>query len=353
MSANTMNVGSQSPLSVDSLGKGSPSHAINGNPVIEHQVSDSKCLYATPASTVLDLCVWLKLAGSNANLKWHKLSLKGYAVKFHSRVSWDGGAEEAAVSLSLKRSRAKRLTGVAFKAVLRHVIEALQASHKASLIDAVLYDALLEYKSENQHAPNEGMQRNQIVGLYGELVFMSWLAEITNDPNKAFDWWKGYDADEKDFKNGGKWAVEVKSSLALKRVYVWINGLKQLEKDGCQKLFLCHLYFDSGGGGTRTLSDLADSIRSSLNPDRKSAFDRALLDAGYDTTIGINYDELKFMAPDWTFFDPLQEGFPSVTTRSVSGDLNLIRDLKYKLKYSDIERFKVNRSVVADEVRSL
>lgn len=182
---------------------------------------------------------------------------------------------------------------------------------------------------------------------------MNWLAEITKDPNKAFDWWKGYNADEKDFKNGGEWAVEVKSSLALKRVYVWINGLKQLEKDGCQKLFLCHLYFDSGGGGARTLSDLADSIRSSLNPDRKSAFDRALLDAGYDTTIGINYDELKFMAPDWTFFDPLQVGFPRVTTRSVSGDLNLISDLKYKLKYSDIERFKVDRSVVADAVRSL
>lgn len=352
MNENAIDDSVQSPFSVDSLGKGSPSHSINGIPVIAHKVSDSMCLYATPATTVLDLCVWFKLVGSDIDLKWSKLSLTGYAVKFHSRLSWDDGVEGAAVSLSLKRSRAKRLTGVAFKAVLRHVIEALQASHKASLIDTVLYDALLEYKSENQHAPKEGMQRNQIVGLYGELVFMSWLAEITKDPNKAFDWWKGYDADEKDFKNGRKWAVEVKSSLALKRVYVWINGLKQLEKDGCQKLFLCHLYFDSAGGA-RTLSDLADSIRSSLNPDRKGAFDRALLEAGYDTTIGINYDELKFMAPDWTFFDPLEEGFPSVTTRSASGDLALIHDLKYKLRYSEIERFKVSRSVVADAVRSL
>ncbi len=348
MSEEWIDSGKQPLLSVDSLGKGIPSHSINGTKIIAHQVSHSKFLFATPSTTALNLCVWFKLESEDLDLNWSKLSLKGYTVKFHTRVYWEDGIPRTAVSI--RCSTGKRLTGVAFKAVLRHVIEALQKSNQRSSIDSVLHDALFEYKSENQHAPNEGLQRNQIVGLYGELVFMSWLSDLTNDADKAFDWWKGYRADDKDFRNGSKWAVEVKSSRAMKRVFVWINGLKQLERDGSQRLFLCHLHFDSSEGGVNILSKLVDRIRNSLNPDKQIAFDCALLDAGYDTTIGVDYDELKFTDPDWTFFDPLEKGFPSVTTRAVSGDLALIHDLKYKLRYSEIESFKISKDVVADTI---
>jgi hypothetical protein len=333
----------------DTLGVGEATHTVDGVPVIEHNVSQARKFYTTHGTDPFQLCIWVRLEQADDGSRWRRLSAKGYSVKFHETTMWNDASSCSAVSIKL--SKARRVTGLAFQQVVQHVIRAMLSSSDSSDTGSIVQNALHEYKIEHQQSPSEGLQRNEIVGLYGELIFMKWLGELVGDYARALNWWQGHDAKKKDFINGPLWAVEVKSSLARKRDYIWINGLEQLETKGVERLFLCHLFFNSASAGSGTLSQLTDEIRLCLGATHQAHFDQYLLNARYDTTVGVDYDAVKFGSAIWTFFDPLVDGFPRVTTRAATGDLALIHDLKYELRYSEIERYKVDTQEVAEALR--
>ena len=356
MSTNTAITPSGASLLFQDLGHGEPMEQVNGTPVVDHVITETKRLYSEVANALTSR-VWFKLTPADDYSDWHRLGTVGYKVQFHENAIWNDGDAVPSISISPTKKRPSPVKNLGsedpingFELVVEFLLKRLKSAPPSSSLGLVLHNALEGFK-DTMRDTREGLKKKEIVGLYGELVFLKWLMGLLNDSHKALRFWKGYKAESKDFVNGAHWAVEVKSSLSANCDDIWINGLKQLDSEGADSLLLCHLHFDSQGRCKGTLSTCVDEVARLLNPTARTVFTQDLHEFGYDPQSATNYDIYRFPEPTWTWFNPLLPGFPRLTKSSAQGAFPLIHDMKYRLKLPEIEEFQIKgdfaRNVIA------
>lgn len=148
------------------------------------------------------------------------------------------------------------------------------------------HDALLALESslsafQQLVAQARQISKEKAIGLFGEIVVLERLL-ASGAPDAAC--WIGQDRECHDFRLGLH-ELEVKTTTANVREHQ-IHGLNQMTPTPGHSLSLVSVRLGNPGSGPgRSLNDVVDAVRAMLpgHPSRAS-FERALAEAGYDTS---------------------------------------------------------------------
>lgn len=182
------------------------------------------------------------------------------------------------------------------------------------------------------------LSRNQIIGLWGELLFFRDLFLRHLSPHEALSSWRGSFGDEQDFILGG-WLIEIKTQLSSSDRKIQISSAEQLDTVSGQ-IFLCHQIIGPAGKEdlqSMTLNDLVDNVmaRMGKNTAALDVFLSILIEFGYMKRS--EYDVEKWILNERRYYQ-IGDGFPAIkASELVSG----IMEVKYSIKTESISDFLV------------
>jgi len=201
---------------------------------------------------------------------------------------------------------------------------------------------LARWKKFFQRGTQLGLNREDYVGLYGELSFIeAGLSAGVGGP-VLVNGWQAPLGTNQDFLFG-PFAVEIKSTTGNEIDKVRITNARQLDSTGLQSLFLARFAFDFRQGTGRTLAQLVAALQaalSTISTETLSIFNDRLLDAGYLDGVPGEFDAWGF-TPRQTDFFTVVEGFP----RLLESDLPAgISEPSYTLNLSTAAPFKTTEA---------
>lgn len=165
-------------------------------------------------------------------------------------------------------------------------------------------------------------------GLYGELSFLQKL--ISSPMNKvcSINSWVGPNMAPQDFQSES-WAVEVKTISVNKFPNVSINGELQLDETTIEKLFLYNLVVENVPIDGKSLPEMVNEIRNSLNndPNALNLFENKLIYYGYYDIDVDAYKERRYQIRKENYYI-VQGEFPRIK----KDDLLLgVSDVRYSI----------------------
>ena len=191
-------------------------------------------------------------------------------------------------------------------------------------------------------SPWQILSREEQLGLFAELWFLSvWLIPRAGI-GKALAGWRGPLGARHDFEWPGK-SVEVKATTSTRVRVHRINGLDQLAppEEGGLRFFSLRLREE--GGATNTLPGLVASCRTLLEADAEalSAFEAALVQAGYSPAHEEEYAKLKLRIVDEGWYR-VEENFPRLTQTSFAGGIpSGVERVEYEINLAGFEHLRV------------
>lgn len=186
------------------------------------------------------------------------------------------------------------------------------------------------------------LSKSQIIGLYGELLFLRELVDNGVPNDRAVDFWTGPDRSHHDYLINDT-AFEIKALSGLERKSVGISSEDQLDYIG-KRLFLRIYHIRESGSSTHgeSLNDAVDAVTKNLFKDSAALtmFDTKLLEAGY-----VNLDE--YSEPHWTVTTTTTYNVTDQFPRVVRADLPAgVMNVSYEIALEKIEAFKASQSEV-------
>lgn len=173
------------------------------------------------------------------------------------------------------------------------------------------------------------MKEDEIVGLLGELMFLSKLIMVHN--TAALTIWSA-ERGEEDFISSGK-VIEVKTTLKEKHEHI-INGIDQLLiEPGRVKHILSLLIIPSASEYAINLPTIVNECAEMFaeNPESYDLFFKKLKIRGYDARDYLQYIEFSYEYIRGGYFK-VDSSFPKLTTDELAEPLNSrISKLRYSL----------------------
>lgn len=208
---------------------------------------------------------------------------------------------------------------------------------------------LEKWKRFFQRGRDEGLSREDYIGLYGELFFFQRCLDAGIDSGRLVGAWKGPASANQDFTFGPV-AVEVKTATGNNPGLVHISNVRQLDGTGLAKLFLCHQVFDFREESGTTLLDLVSHLRRHLegiSPATAAVFGDKLIEAGFiEAQIG-EFAVWGFTErPLGAVFD-VRDGFPRLLENAVPYG---VTSLTYDLDLAAASAFVCRAEDVWEEV---
>jgi hypothetical protein len=203
----------------------------------------------------------------------------------------------------------------ALDVIAEELLAALQAG--ASIARIGLVENVLARWKRFWSGTNQGaLTRNDQVGLFGELWFLSrWLC-ASSDLNKVVPMWKGPNRARHDFESPTMNA-EVKTTSGTDGIHM-INGLEQLLEPSSGVLFLFSLSVREEGSGTECLPSLVNELRTKLqsNDLALSHFETTLYDSRYEDRFSAEYSKMLLRVRAQELFR-VQGAFPRLVPSSI------------------------------------
>ena len=164
-------------------------------------------------------------------------------------------------------------------------------------------------------ARHQGLQREELAGLLGELAMLERLAAEIGLP-QAVAAWNGPLDGIHDFQAAGV-AIEVKSALGLSRS-IGISRLDQLDSEGLDQLLLARVRFHEAPEGA-TLPEIIVGLRTRIDRDHPALaaefFDK-IMRTGYLETDAEFYASIRAVLSEIQIF-AIDSAFPRLTRDSV------------------------------------
>lgn len=157
------------------------------------------------------------------------------------------------------------------------------------------------------------LPRDQQLGLFAELWFLSlWLAPQVG-PAEAVRRWRGPFGARHDFE-APDLSVEVKATTSTRGVVHHVNGLEQLVPPEKGSLQFFSLRLHEEGGAENTLPLLVSNCRALLDFDAEAtaAFDNSLLEAGYSPIYENDYGKVHLRIAGEALYR-VEDDFPRIT----------------------------------------
>jgi len=169
--------------------------------------------------------------------------------------------------------------------------------------------------------PRQILSREEQIGLFAELWFLSaWLAPYSS-PADAVRRWRGPYGARHDFEWTGK-SIEIKAtSITRGRVHK-IHGIDQLSPPETGELFLFSLRVREEAGASNTLNVAVEQVRRLLGSDHEQleVFETSLIRAGYNPAHVAEYEILKLRVVDEYLF-AVRDNFPRLTREHLNAPL--------------------------------
>lgn len=214
----------------------------------------------------------------------------------------------------------------------------------ASASDAVesLRRRLSRWKKFFQRGAQAGLNREDYVGLYGELSFIEAGLNVGLAVLGLISAWQAPLAANQDFLFGPV-AVEVKTTTANEIDRVRITNVRQLDSTGLQSLFLARYAFDFRQGSGRTLPQLVAVLKDAFSIaslDALSVFRDRLLEAGFVEGVTNELDDWGFTLRELSLFR-VSDDFPRLIESALPSGVS---EVSYMLNLSVAMRFQMTAS---------
>ena len=201
---------------------------------------------------------------------------------------------------------------------------------------------LARWKKFFQRGALLGLNREDYVGLYGELSFIEAGLNkgVTSLP--IVNAWQAPLGTNQDFLFGPV-AVEIKTTTGNEIDKVRITNARQLDSTGLQSLFLARFAFDFRQGSGRTLPQLVATLKASFanSPDALSSFNDRLLEAGFVEGTPNEFDAWGFTPRHFNVFN-VGEGFPRLLESSLPSGVS---EVSYILNLAAAAQFQIAETV--------
>lgn len=188
------------------------------------------------------------------------------------------------------------------------------------------------------HPPRAVMSRDELVGLFAELWFLSvWLVARVGT-SEASQRWKGPFGGRHDFEWRRR-SVEVKATTSTRGRIHTINGLDQLVPPEGGELFLFSMRLREEAGATNTLPTVVASARKLLEGDAESLdhFESGLARVGYSPAHDDDYAKIPLRIIDERLF-AVRDDFPKLTAESFYGGVPpRIERIQYEINLASLD----------------
>jgi hypothetical protein len=226
------------------------------------------------------------------------------------------------------------------------VLDLLSVASSASSADLAIHRAIrrLEAWQICLHLRRQGLAREDVVGLLGELAAMEFVQSEIGLVGAISAWCGPMDGIH-DFQASGV-ALEVKATIGLSH-QIRISRLDQLDSDGIHALVLLRTRFQEAPEGL-TLPEHVGSLRRRIERESPSAsgeFSDKLMRAGYLDADAEVYGGTRTVLNDVQAFR-VGEGFPRLTRAAVPAG---IIDAAYSLDERQLGPFRIS----SEESRTL
>lgn len=184
------------------------------------------------------------------------------------------------------------------------------------------------------------LTRQEIVGLFGELIFLRDVAMEHLSLPEAVNAWRGSYGDEQDFVFGST-IVEVKTQTVTADRKVQISSADQLDTTSGPIILACQLLASAEATDVRarTLNVLVTELEERLkvqDPKALDLFRAALIEGRYARRA--EYDEEAWICTERAFLDVIDE-FPRIVARDLNDG---IENVRYMIRYSAVVRFQIS-----------
>jgi len=227
-----------------------------------------------------------------------------------------------------------------FEVLANDVAERLSSTSEEPVAIRALLARLNVWQAFMRKHSGTSLAREEQVGLFGELLFLSEHLLKFLEPSDAIDAWKGPFGGTQDFDLRGR-CVEVKTTTQQPPISVKINSLAQLDETLVEILFLWCVSLASDKVNGESLPDLVERLRTSIKSEDASAgekFDASLMVAGYFDAHSKGYDDFRYSIRKTTFFQ-VEGEFPRIKTSDLRDG---IAECNYSLILAECAKFKLS-----------
>jgi hypothetical protein len=188
------------------------------------------------------------------------------------------------------------------------------------------------------------LSKSQIIGLFGELLFIKEILCRRLSPMDAITAWRGPYGDEQDFLVGN-WMIEIKTQLSSSDRKLQITSVDQLDISS-GKIMICHQALgvaDAKDNSAHSLNTLVDEIMGIFFPDHSDVVDMLqaiLIEFGYIHRE--EYDDSRWILNERVYYD-VKEEFPALRASMLPIG---IEDVRYSIKVESCSSFIVAESEI-------
>lgn len=254
----------------------------------------------------------------------------------------DGGRERLVLSLE------DRAVIDIFADMAGNIADAAAAAPGSDAAVAAWIGRFRQWRRMLEHGPS-GLGAEAQRGLYAELLVMRDELTPTVGADEAISGWVGPTGAPRDFDLGGT-AVEVKSSIARQPHVVRINGERQLDDAGLDRLFLIHLAIEPLRYGPNTLPAMVEDVTTlAAGRPYSGLLEDRLVEAGYHATHAAAYEGVGYLVRATRSFR-VAAGFP----RIIDADLPTgVGAVSYDLAIDACEAFEIPMGELWKELRAV
>ena len=211
----------------------------------------------------------------------------------------------------------------------------------------ILQSRLQHWRRFFQGRPEEGLSREQYIGLYSELEFLERCLGGGIPADCSVVAWSGPLGTNQDFLFGPV-AVEVKATTGNDPDIVRIANVRQLDDTGLHALYLAHTAYDFRKDAGRTLGELVNTLRAVLQPSPAALteFEERLSFAGYsepEKGVCIAHGFARRSGEDFR----VTEEFPRLLEERLPEGVS---DVTYSIHLSSAAAFKLDLGVLMTEL---
>ncbi len=190
--------------------------------------------------------------------------------------------------------------------------------------------------------PLQILSREEQLGLFAELWFLSvWMVPRAG-PAEAVNRWRGPFASRHDFEWPGR-SVEVKATTSTRGRIHRIHRLDQLVPPEPGELLFFGLALREEAGATNTLPLVIATCRSQLeaDADSMSGFERALARVGYSPAHDEEYAKLRLRIVEEGLFS-VRDDFPRLTVMQLAAGVPPgVERVEYEINLSGFDHLRI------------
>jgi len=188
------------------------------------------------------------------------------------------------------------------------------------------------------------LSQSQIIGLFGELLFLKEFLLTRLSPMDALMVWRGPYGDEQDFLIGS-WMIEVKTQLISSDRKLHISSVDQLDITSGQ-ILICYQTLEIAGDkdiAVHSLNSLVDELMDLFNPEHSEVTDMLqaiLIEFGYIRRE--EYDDVRWILHERAYYHVTDE-FPALRATMLPIG---VEDVRYSIKVEACTPFIVEESEI-------